>query len=108
MLFWEPFRDLQQTAKGLPASIPARTSAMKTEVRLFAGARQLARTERVTLDVPAGSTAAEIRAALAASVPALRPLLPHMLVAVDNQYVDDADPIGPEAEIALIPPVSGG
>lgn len=81
---------------------------MKTEVRLFASARQLAQTERVTLDLPAGSTAAEIRAALAAAVPALRPLLPHMLVAVNNQYINDAAPIPPEAEIAFIPPVSGG
>lgn len=81
---------------------------MRTDVRLFAAARQLAGTDRVTLELPDGSSAAQLRAALAALVPELDSLLPHMLVAIDNQYVDDSVRIVPGADVALIPPVSGG
>ena len=77
-------------------------------VRLFARARDLAGADAVDVDLPAGATVAGLRARLAERVPALRDLLPRAAVAVNEDFADDDTPIPPGAEVAIIPPVSGG
>ena len=77
-------------------------------VRLFARARDLAGAEVVAIDLPAGATVADLRVRLAERVPALRDLLPRTAVAVNEDFAEAATPIPPGAEVALIPPVSGG
>ena len=62
---------------------------MKVEVRLFARARDAAGAERVTVELPAGARVVDLRAALAADFPNLRPLAPSLLVAVGTDYADD-------------------
>lgn len=81
---------------------------MKVQVRLFARARDLAGTEQLQVDIPQPSTVADLRRTLAEQLPGLRPLVPHLLVAVGTDYASDATPLGPELEIACFPPVSGG
>ena len=81
---------------------------MSCRVKLFAVAQQLAGCRELTLELRDGATVAELRAGLAAQVPALAPLLPQMLFAVDAEYVQDETPLRAEADIACIPPVSGG
>lgn len=81
---------------------------MIARVRLFAAARHLARSEQVEVELAEGATVADLRRALAASHPALAPLLPQSLFAIDTEYVRDTTVIPPAAEIACIPPVSGG
>ncbi len=77
-------------------------------VRLFARARDLAGTDSVRLDLPAGATAADVRRALAKAYPALAGLLEHSALAVNDEFADDRAPLPPGAEVALLPPVSGG
>lgn len=81
---------------------------MRVVVQLFALARQRAGRSEVTLDLPDGATATDLRRALAQDHPALAPLAPSLLIAVDAEYAPDDHPIPPGAEIAAIPPVSGG
>jgi molybdopterin converting factor subunit 1 len=77
-------------------------------VRLFARARDLAGADVVEVALPAGATVADLRARLADDYPVLRDLLPRAAVAVNEDFAGDAAPIPPGADVALIPPVSGG
>ncbi|MEX1096923.1 MAG: MoaD/ThiS family protein [Planctomycetales bacterium] len=81
---------------------------MKLAVRLFARARDLAEAERVEIDVPEAAHIGDVRAALGERYPALRPIGPNLLFAIDHEYAADSQPVPPAAEIACFPPVSGG
>lgn len=81
---------------------------MKLNVKLFAVARQLARADQLSVDLPEGSTVADLRHRLAMEQPDLAPLLPHVLFAVGSEYVGDDKPLADAMELACIPPVSGG
>jgi molybdopterin converting factor small subunit len=81
---------------------------VNVRIRLFAVARQLAGTEVISLELPAASTIAGLREALAAQVPALAAVLPHVLFAIGSQYAQDDSPLPAGGEVACIPPVSGG
>ena len=81
---------------------------MKIRVRLFAVARQVAGRDSVELDLPEGATIAQLRGQLGTQVPPLSGIVPQMMFAVDMQYANDATRIPPDAEVACIPPVSGG
>jgi molybdopterin converting factor subunit 1 len=81
---------------------------MTIRVRLFARARDLAGAGLVTVDLPAGHTVAELRRQLAADRPELAQLLPRCALAVDDEFAPDAQELTPGAEIAVLPPVSGG
>jgi molybdopterin converting factor subunit 1 len=81
---------------------------MKVRIQLFAAARDIAGCSSVELELSKGASVADLRAQLAASYPALSPLLARSLVAIDSEYVSDATHVSPQQEIAIIPPVSGG
>lgn len=81
---------------------------MRVEVLLFAVARQRAGADAVAVDLPEGGTVGALKARLAATEPALAPLLPGLLFAVAGEYATDDTVIPPGAEVAAIPPVSGG
>ena len=81
---------------------------MKVSVRLFAAARELAGTERVTLELPPGTTVEELKKHLLETLPQLAPLLPELLVAINGVYAVAEMLIPENAEVACFPPVSGG
>ena len=81
---------------------------MKVALQLFAVARDLAGGSTIELDVSEPATVGRLRAALAEQVPALAGLLPQMMFAVGAEYANDGTPIPPGADVACIPPVSGG
>jgi len=81
---------------------------MKLHVRLFAGARDLAGADHVVVELPAGATVADLRARLVALCPRLAELAKRCAVAVDAEFAGDGDVLKDGAEIALLPPVSGG
>jgi molybdopterin converting factor small subunit len=58
--------------------------------------------------LPAGATVADLRARLGSACPALGPLLPRSAVAVNEEFAEDSVAISAAAEVALLPPVSGG
>jgi MoaE-MoaD fusion protein len=81
---------------------------MKVFLLFFASFRDQAKASRAELEIPDGSTVAGLKVAVAEQYPGLRALLPNALVAVNQQYAFDGDPVRPGAEVALFPPVSGG
>jgi molybdopterin converting factor subunit 1 len=78
------------------------------EVKLFALAAERAGARQVAVELPPQSTVADLRRHLGNAYPALAPLLSHVLFAIDAQYAADTTPIPAGAELACIPPVSGG
>jgi molybdopterin converting factor subunit 1 len=81
---------------------------MTFDVRLFARAKDLAGVESVRLELPAGATVAELRRRLADEVPALAGLLGRCAIAVNNEFAEDGILLPAGAEVAVLPPVSGG
>jgi molybdopterin converting factor subunit 1 len=81
---------------------------MRIRILLFALARQRAGRDLVEVELPAGSTVGQLREILARQVPQLADLLPHVRLAVNSDYAADRSSIPDGAEVALIPPVSGG
>ncbi len=81
---------------------------MQARIRLFARVRELLQTDVVELDLPSGATVGDLRQGLAQEYPALRGLLARSALAVNDEFADDALTLPVAAEIALLPPVSGG
>jgi molybdopterin converting factor subunit 1 len=81
---------------------------MRCRVLLFARAQDLAGARSVTLEMPEGATVAELRRRLAAAQPALAALLERSALAVNGEFAGDDKVLASAAEIALLPPVSGG
>jgi molybdopterin converting factor subunit 1 len=81
---------------------------MRCRVLLFARAQDLAGARSVTLDLPEGATVAELRRCLAEAQPALATLLERSALAVNGEFAADDKTLFPAAEVALLPPVSGG
>jgi len=81
---------------------------MMVRVRLFARARELVGTDAVDVELPAGGTVADLRNRLGEAFPALRPLVPRSAVAVNEEFAAEDLVLSAAAEVALLPPVSGG
>ena len=81
---------------------------MKVRVRLFAAARQAAGCDVVELELPAQTTIAELRRRLQQDRPELSAVTEAALFAVNAEYAGETLEIPPGAEVACIPPVSGG
>ncbi len=80
---------------------------MRLTVRLFAGLRERAGTDRLDVELPGGATVGDLLAAMADTpVGALAPR--SCVVAVNRAYAAPEDPIAEGDEVALVPPVSGG
>ena len=60
------------------------------------------------LELPDRATVGELRQRLAATYPVLANLLTRSAVAVNDDFADDALILPVQADIALLPPVSGG
>jgi MoaE-MoaD fusion protein len=74
----------------------------------FASAADAVGAPEQRLEVTGAATVGALRETLAARFPALLPLLPRLAVAVNGEVVGDAAAIADGAEVALLPPVSGG
>jgi molybdopterin converting factor subunit 1 len=81
---------------------------MKLYVRLFGRARDLAGADGVAVELPDGAAVADLRRRLAALFPNLAGLAAKSAVAVDAEFAADDFSLNEGAEIALLPPVSGG
>ncbi len=78
------------------------------EVHYFAGLRELAGIANSSLPWQAGLTVGQIRFLLSKQCPAIAGLLARSRIAVNDTLADDADTVPDRAEVALLPPVSGG
>ena len=60
------------------------------------------------MSTDSGATVAELRRALAAAAPELASQLPRWAIAVDGELAGSDRALADGAEVALLPPVSGG
>ena len=81
---------------------------MKLDVRLFAAARQTAGRDSIDVELPEGTTIGRLRNQLAAEFPQLAGLVQQAMFSIDAEYAADTEEIHPDADVACIPPVSGG
>ncbi len=81
---------------------------MTLTVLFFAQARDRSGCSQRALELPDGSRVADALAALRAAHPGLEPLVPHLAVAVNGELASAEATIPSGAELALLPPVSGG
>ncbi len=81
---------------------------MRVAVRLFAAARERAGVSTLDVELPAGARVGDLLTAVGVACPALRTLLPHLRVAVNQDFAEVDAPLPPDGELALIPPVAGG
>ena len=81
---------------------------MRVTVLFFAQVRELAGRASAELSLPEGSRLADALVVLAREHPALEPLWPHLAVAVSGRLARPDTPLTEGAELALLPPVSGG
>jgi MoaE-MoaD fusion protein len=80
---------------------------MRVSVRLFAGLRERAGTDRLEVELPEDARVKDVLAAMAATpVGALRDR--ECVVAVNREYAGANEPVRAGDEVALVPPVSGG
>jgi molybdopterin synthase catalytic subunit/molybdopterin converting factor small subunit len=82
--------------------------AVKIKVRLFASYREAVGASQVELPLHDDADGAALWTALVARYPGLRTLPPPSGYAIDDEYVSGNRPLRGAAQVALIPPVSGG
>lgn len=89
-----------------PTPLPPPTGP-RLRVALFAGVADLAGAR--VLELPwQGGTVADVRAAAAAACPAAAPLVARSAVAVGGRIAGDDAAVAAGADVAILPPVSGG
>jgi len=81
---------------------------MRVTLLYFAAARERAGKSRETIDLREGATAADAREAACAAHPELRAIVDKLRIAVDQEFAAADRPLREGAEVAFIPPVSGG
>lgn len=81
---------------------------MNIRLLAFASAGDALGASELDLEMPEGSRVADLRARLDREHPKMAPLWPRLAVAVDGRVVPPETPLTDGAEVALLPPVSGG
>ena len=81
---------------------------MKVHVQFFSGLRDLAGTGTLDLEVPEGTTAADLLEILYSQTPSLRDWDKSILVAAGVEFVRRDYVVRPGDEISIMPPVQGG
>jgi len=70
--------------------------------------RQVVGAASLTFELPVGTTVAQLLERLTADYPLIAPYLDRIVVTVNQQFVDRAQVLASEDEVAIFPPVSGG
>ena len=81
---------------------------MKVHVQFFSRLRDLAETSETAIELPAGSTPAELLELLYLRTPALRDWDKSILVAAGVEFVGREYVLQPDDQISIMPPVQGG
>jgi len=80
---------------------------MKIKILAFGIVREIFGKSFIELSVTGAPNIASLKSELEKSYPRLQQLASY-LIAVNDEYAKDDQPIGDRDEIAIIPPVSGG
>jgi MoaE-MoaD fusion protein len=81
---------------------------VKVSLLLFASLRDAIGERSLCLEFDEGSTVADLKHRLGLEYPNVEPMLETVVCAIDDDYVTIEEALHDGAEVALIPPVSGG
>jgi MoaE-MoaD fusion protein len=81
---------------------------MKVSLRLFAAARDAVGERNICVEMQDGATVSDLKERLAYDYPRLEPMMRTLVFAIDDEYVPFEEKLHDGAEVAVIPPVSGG
>ena len=81
---------------------------MHVRLLFFATLKDIVGSREMQLDVPAGSTVADVLTHLEGSYPRMKDYRPVVLTAINEEYVERGARIEDGDEVAIFPPVSGG
>jgi MoaE-MoaD fusion protein len=81
---------------------------MTVSLRFFASLREAVGQKEMRLDIADGATIDDLKARLSLDFPKLEAMLPRVVCAIDDEYVAADERLRDGAQVALIPPVSGG
>lgn len=81
---------------------------MIIRLMLFAAARELTGEDRMDIELDDEATVGDLKQLLVEQQPSMMTLIEHSTFSVDQEYVTDERQLYHDAEVALIPPVSGG
>ena len=77
-------------------------------IKLFAKAREIVGRPTIEFAWEDGQSVLTLKRCLAEQYPDLVPLLPRLLVAINNDYAADDATVRSSDDVACFPPVSGG
>ncbi len=81
---------------------------MKVSLRLYAGLRDAVGARDIVMELPEGARISDLKARMAEQYPFVRAMLPAVVFAVDDEYIPAEERLYDGAQVAAIPPVSGG
>lgn len=81
---------------------------MRLHVQFFSQLREIVGVDEVALDIPAGTTVADLLAQLYRAHPALEKWDRNLLVGAGVEFVGRDYAVQPNDQIAIMPPVQGG
>jgi molybdopterin converting factor subunit 1 len=81
---------------------------MRVKVLFFGMLKEIAGRSTENVDLQEGASVRDLLGHYESQLPALKNLLPSVALAVNQQYAAPDTVLGPDDEIALLPPVSGG
>jgi molybdopterin converting factor subunit 1 len=82
-------------------------NTIRITLHAFGRAREITGVKTQELELPTGITVLEVRHFLEKKYPLLNADLAYA-VAINMQYADETDTVPHQAEVAILPPVSGG
>ena len=80
----------------------------RIKLLFFATLRDRAGARTMELDIPADLTVQGLKDKISAEYPNLRDSMSSVLITINREYAFDEAVIPPNAELAMVPPVSGG
>lgn len=81
---------------------------MRVQVLFFGLLKDVAGRSSEWLDLPEGSTLADLVQHYTLRIPKLQEFLPALALSVNQHYAGPGTELGDNDEVALLPPVSGG
>ncbi len=81
---------------------------MRFSILFFASLKERAGIHKAEIESANPMTVKELKAQLSDQFPRITPFLPNCLVAINQQFACEADTVPDGAEVAFVPPVSGG